>query len=101
MVYFNVIIYKLGAADGVAIIKSKYDERSKLIERSNYDKNGNLCLDTDGISIYKFTYDEKGLETSLTSFGPDKNPKLNNVGFCKYRLCYDERGNVIERRFSM
>lgn len=89
----------LYAKDGISIIKFKYNERSKITEKTFCDNKGNLMPDEAGVSISRYTYDEKGREISFTGYGPDRKPILNKYKYCKRTLTYDNRGNETIRKF--
>ena len=90
---------QLGASDGVAIVRRKWDSRSNKIESSCLDNRGNLCLNSEGVSICKYKYDDKNQEISESHFGINGKPILNTNGFFERRTTYDNRGNEVLREF--
>jgi YD repeat-containing protein len=85
-------------ADGAAIIRRKYDDHGREIEKARYGEDQQL-VSVPNYAIVREKYDDHGNQVEEAYFGEDEKLRLGPDGYAIFRVKYDDHGNPTENAY--
>jgi len=76
-------------------IANEYNDRGKLIRRSNYGLDGNLVMSSQGYATIRYRYDERGFLVETVWTGIDGQPCVSSSGYAKATYVRDDYGRSL------
>lgn len=86
-------------ADGVSIVRTKYDDQGNVVETAYADGSGKSTLGPDHVAFIRNRYDNAGHNTEVSYYGVNQEPVLGPDGTASIRAKYDTVGHRIEASY--
>jgi YD repeat-containing protein len=83
---------------GAAIIRTKYDDHGREIEKTRYGEDQQL-VSLPNYAIVRKKYDDHGNQVEEAYFGEDGRLRLGPDGYAIFRSKYDDHGNQTENAY--
>ena len=94
--FFGVTSNHVICADGVAIIKSRFNKRGQEIWRRFYDDKGKSVIHKDGDAGFDISYDKKGNQRRFTFVDCTNAPVMSKYGYAILERKYNANDLEIE-----